>query len=64
MIKKHSYRAGSTIKYRAFGGELRTVIVEEREDDVKNDRPGFVGTTTHGEGVWGYDDQIIGVVKF
>ena len=60
---KLDYKAGSTIKYRPFTGPVRTVVVEEREADVKNGQPGFVGTTTRGEDVWGYDDQIIEVVK-
>lgn len=58
-----NYKAGSIIKYRAFDGEVRKVVVEDREADVKNGRPGFVGTTTSGEDVWGYDDQIIEVIK-
>jgi hypothetical protein len=62
-MTKLKYKAGSTIKYRSFGGGVRTVVVEVREADVKNGRPGFVGTTTSGEDVWGYDDQIIEVVK-
>jgi hypothetical protein len=64
MNKEHNYRAGSRITYRPFGGGIRIVVVEEREDDIKNGRPGFVGKTTSGEDVWGYDDQIIGVAVF
>ena len=60
---KHNYRVGSTIKYRAFGGEVRTVVVDEKSSDIKNGRPGFDGITRSGEGCWGYDDQIIEVVK-
>ena len=62
-MTNHNYKAGSTIKYVPFGGGERTVVVEDREDDVKNGRPGFVGTTTDGESVWGYDYQITQVVK-
>lgn len=64
MNKQHNYRVGSIIKYRAFGGEIRTVEVESKEEDIKNGRPGFDGTTTSGMDCWGYDDQIISVVKF
>ena len=64
MIKKLNYRVGSTIKYRAFGGEIRTVVVESKEEDIKNGRPGFDGMVRPGEWCWGYDDQIISVVKF
>jgi len=60
---KFKYKVGSTIKYRAWGGEVRTVVVDEKEDDIKNGRPGFGGTTKSGDDCWGYDDQIIQVVK-
>ena len=61
---KFKYKVGSTIKYRAFDGEVRTVVVEEKSDDIKNGRPGFDGTTKSGMDCWGYDDQIIGVVSY
>ena len=64
MNKQHNYRVGSIIKYRAFGGEIRTVEVESKESDIKNGRPGFDGMVRPGEWCWGYDDQIISVVKF
>ena len=64
MVKQLNYRVGSTIKYRAFGGEVRTVVVESKEADIKNGRPGFDGMVRPGEWCWGYDDQIISVVKF
>ena len=64
MIKQLNYRVGSTTKYRAFGGEVRTVVVESKEADIKNGRPGFDGMVHPGEWCWGYDDQIISVVKF
>lgn len=60
---KFDYRVGSTIKYRAFGGEIRTVKVDEKSADIKNGRPGFGGQTADG-GCWGYDDQVISVVKY
>lgn len=62
------YAAGSVIKYRAFGNELRTVKVDERESDIKNGRPGFFGTQIKdgevkpGLDCWGYDDQIVEVI--
>lgn len=37
------YRIGSVIEYQTFGGTTRTVLVEEKEDDIKNGRPGFDG---------------------
>lgn len=59
-----NYRVGSTIKYRTWGGEIRKVVVESKEDDIKNGRPGFDGQIRDGEWCWGYDDQITEVVKF
>ena len=43
MNKQHNYRVGSIIKYRAFGGEVRTVEVESKEADIKDGRAGFDG---------------------
>ena len=70
--KKLDYGEGSIIIYSPFGGGTRRVRVECRESDIKNGRPGFDGVlvsqtdgdaTEDGDGVWGYDDQIIRVVK-
>lgn len=52
------YRAGDTVTYRVFGGELRTVRVTARLTDVKNGQPGFDGVLPSGATVWGYDVQI------
>ena len=64
MTKQLNYRKGSTIMYHAFGGEVRKVVVESKEDDIKNGRPGFDGQDLDGGRWWGYDDQIIKVLKF
>ena len=60
-------KVGDTLQYRAFGGELRTVIVDGVESDIKNGRPGFDGTiiegADRGRTVWGYDSQIVWVVS-
>ena len=58
-----SYNVGDTIQYRDFGGNLRTVLVSGREENIKNDEPGFFGTMEDDMGVWGYDDQIVRVVS-
>jgi hypothetical protein len=67
-----TYRVGSVIEYIAFGGETRRVRISERFDDIKNGRPGFdgelVGIATETDDpdellVWGYDNQILRVVK-
>ena len=57
-----SYKVGDLVrtKYPA-----RTVLVTGREADLKNDKPGYVGTlmTGHNKGMptWGYDEEV-GVV--
>jgi len=63
------YEIGDMIVYSAFGGEKRTIIVDEKEEDIKNGRPGFGGiiisssepSDKTGQSVWGYDSQIIEV---
>ena len=52
-----NYGPGDTVVYRTFN-ELREVLVEERHADIKGGEPGF-----NGEGVWGYDRQIIEVLE-
>lgn len=66
MINK-SYDIGDIVRYRTFTGELRTVKVTAKSDDIKNGRSGFDGRI-HGVyedfgTVWGYDSQIIRVFK-
>ena len=68
-----SYEEGDVIRYSAFGGLRRTVLVQEKDDEIKNGRPGFSGVLVDddykplpekdGMGVWGYDAQIIKVIK-
>jgi hypothetical protein len=70
-----NYNEGDIIAYNASGGLRRLVLVEEKDDDIKNGRPGFSGVEVDpktmkpyfhdslGGGVWGYDDQITRVVK-
>lgn len=63
------YSIGSIIEYRTFTGGLRRVRVTEKDDDIKNGRAGFGGELTvpdpdmPGDGVWGYDSQIVRVVS-
>jgi len=63
---EHEYEVGDVIDYSPFDGGSRRVVVTAREADIKNGRPGFdgneVGGSTH-EGWWGYDDQILRVVR-
>lgn len=66
------YKEGDTIHYVDFASERRTVLVQNKSDDIKNGRPGFEGVLMHStnpsdvrdgpETVWGYDDQITVVV--
>lgn len=69
------YNVGDVVSYLAFGGVHRLVLVTNKESDIKNGRSGFDGILvdefTHqpieegeyGNGVWGYDDQILAVRK-
>jgi len=70
--KSLDYGEGSVIVYNAFGGLKRTVLVDEKESDIKNGRAGFSGELVGPDlkplpgddnGVWGYDDQIVRVVR-
>ena len=76
-VAHSAYRRHSIILYRPFGGGVRRVKVRKKEENVKNERPGFEGVEVgennkplhpkevrRGMGVWGYDDQIIEVIKF
>ena len=58
--KSLNYKVGDTITYRPFGGSLRTVVVVDKCDDIKNGYPGFDGDNDEGHW-WGYDDQIVRV---
>jgi hypothetical protein len=62
MIDK-SYKVGDTVRYETFTGELRTVRVTGKHDEIKNGRPGFDGVDGNGKGVnvWGYNSQILRV---
>lgn len=67
-MAKVNYNVGDTIQYRHSGGGIRTVLVEDKDPDIKNGRPGFAGLCTSedmpfGGGCWGYDDQVIRVVE-
>ena len=63
------YQIGDVITYQPFGGGTRRVRVTHKEPDIKNGRPGFDGQLIGdvpdglGDGVWGYDDQILMVSR-
>lgn len=58
------YNVGDVIEYRTFGGDIRRVRVTFKSDDIKNGLPGFDGDLVNGKGTfWGYDDQIVRVVR-
>lgn len=65
------YGIGSIIAYTPFGGGFRYIKVLEKEEDIKNGRPGFSGVSVHQEdgkwvedtsNYWGYDSQITSVL--
>lgn len=62
MIDK-TYKVGDTVRYETFTGEVRTVKVTAKLDDIKNGRAGFDGVDDNGKGmnVWGYNSQILRV---
>ncbi len=64
MIDK-SYKVGDTVRYETFTGEVRTIKVTAKLDDIKNGRPGFDGVDDNGKGMninfWGYNSQILRV---
>ena len=65
MKRDKSYDVGDTVRYETFTGELRTVRVTAKIENIKNGKNGFDGHI-HGnkdDTVWGYDHQIIRVFK-
>ena len=38
-----NYQVGDIIEYKTFDGSVRLTLVLEKEADIKNGRPGFVG---------------------
>lgn len=67
------YNVGDVVSYLAYGGVHRLVLVTNKESDIKNGRSGFDGILVDpityeplegevfGNGVWGFDDQIMSV---
>ena len=65
QMNRLDYALGSIIEYRNSGGEILKVQVDEKEDDIKNGRCGFSGIIlgSDDDSCWGYDSQIIRVIK-
>ncbi len=61
------YNIGDILTYEPFGGGRRKVRVIEKESDIKNGRAGFAGELLNSDdeyrNVWGYDSQILWVIK-
>lgn len=58
------YTKGDIIRYRTFSTDIRTVLVTDTHTDIKKGYPGFDGLTVPGaEPVWGYESQIVEVLK-
>jgi len=64
------YKLGDIIEYISMGGERRIVKIVNTEKNIKKGYPGFDGDEVDpktfkptGETYWGYDDQILKVVK-
>lgn len=68
-FKLISYAVGDIIEQRTTTGMKRYVLVQAREEDIKNGCAGFEGVEVNingketGLGAWGYDDQVLRVVK-
>ena len=62
-----NYQIGDIIEYTTFDGSVRRVLVDNKEVDIKNGRAGFTGNFVDAPsdhfGVWGYDYQIIRVLR-
>lgn len=69
FIGGRDYTVGSIIEYGDFLGGTRRVHVVAYEANMKNGRSGFDGVLLEGvtilgtPDVWGYDDQIVRVIK-
>jgi hypothetical protein len=62
-----NYQIGDIIEYTTFDGSVRRVLVDNKEVDIKNGCAGFtgnlVGASSDHFGVWGYDYQILRVLR-
>jgi hypothetical protein len=62
-----NYKVGDVLIYKDFGGTEKCVRINKKYSNIKNGRPGFDATIARGSGknetVWGYDYQIIEVLK-
>lgn len=56
-----NYEIGDLLSYHARSAGRRTGVVIDKDDDIKNGRPGFSIRCADGSTYWGYDDQILGV---
>jgi len=60
------YRIGSTIKYLTISNNVRTVLVTWKDENINSE--GAAGFEAEELGsfdeVWGYDSDILEVVKF
>ena len=67
IMTSSDYEVGDTVIQKTSDGSVRNVLVDNKEVDIKNGRSGFsgtlVGAAPHHFGVWGYDHQIIAVIK-
>ena len=62
-----NYQIGDIIEYTTFDGSVRRVLVDNKEVDIKNGCAGFSGNLVDAPpdhfGVWGYDYQILRVLR-
>ncbi len=58
-----NYQVGDEIEYEDLGGSLRIARVVAKSKDIKNGHPGFDCVGNQGQEWWGYDAQIVRVVR-
>jgi hypothetical protein len=57
------YVVGDDVEFEDFGDGRRTARVIWKSNDIKNGHPGFDCVGSNGEQWWGYDYQIVRVVR-
>lgn len=62
-VAERDYAEGDRITYQTNSGDLRTVTVEAVWPAHSVGHPGFDGVASDGRTYWGYDDQIVSVVR-
>ena len=57
------YDVGDDVEYELFEGVRRLARVTHKSDNIKKGEPGFECLGPNGEEWWGYDYQIVRVIR-